>query len=192
MKTFSRKIADTLIQNGAEPTMKAVYAYGIECTLSTLLVLVLQIAAGFILGKPLYMVVFIAAWLPLRMLAGGAHANTHAVCTLISVGLAAAAVLLAEKAGSISPEAAAVIGLLSYAFFFAAAPVIHKNHPISLRKYKGMRIAVRIYAALECAVIILLAYRSSPFAWCALAAYASTAALSLWGFQDRYKPRESA
>ena len=192
LKKLSDNIAEYFVANGADASMKEVYAYGIECTLSTLLVLALQIAAGFILGKPLYMAVFILAWLPLRMLAGGAHANTHAVCTLISVGLGVAAVLLADSIGALPPPATAIISAACCVFYFAFAPVIHRNHPISFRRWKRMRAAARIYSALECAMIILLAYLGSAYTGCVFMGYATTALLSLWGFSNRFRPSENA
>lgn len=61
MKKLSKMLADKLVQNGANAEIEDVYAYGIECTLSTLLIVILQIAAGLVLGKPLQMLVFILA-----------------------------------------------------------------------------------------------------------------------------------
>ena len=87
MRKISAAIANHLISHGASPEMRAVYAYGIECTLSMLIILVVLIVAGVILMKPIHMLAFITAWLPLRMIVGGAHANTHLNCTLLSVGL---------------------------------------------------------------------------------------------------------
>ena len=112
MNKLAGMIASRLVQNGADPELEAVYAYGIECTLSTVLILVLSVTFGFILRKPVYMLVFIAAWLPLRMLVGGAHANTHWMCTLISVGPGMISVWLsAAKKGARAPFFATEIHL---------------------------------------------------------------------------------
>lgn len=170
-----------MVNNGADPAMRAVYAYGAECTLSTLLILALLMAVGFVLGKPLHMLVYIAAWLPLRMLAGGAHANTHWACTLVSVGLGVAA-LLAEP-WIIKTPAALWAGLAAagYAVIFFTAPVVHRDHPISKRRYGIMRTAARIYAAAECGLVIALLLLNSGYAAPVFTGFFATAVLAAAG-----------
>ncbi len=189
MNRLAGIIANRLVQNGADPELEDVYAYGIECTLSTLLILALLIVAGFILHKPIHMLVFIAAWLPLRMLVGGAHANTHWMCTLISVGLGTISVWLSDYINII--PAAVLIGIAAccYAVFFLTAPVVHKNHPISMRSYRKTRIIARIYAAVECAVIIILALIGSRMTAPAFMGFFTTAVLSFIGWFSKNTDR---
>lgn len=182
LKSISNSLANYLVKNGADPEMEEVYAYGIECTLSTLLILALLIAAGFTLGKPIQMLVFIAAWLPLRMLVGGAHANTHWACTLVSVGLGTVSVWLSDYINMLHPTIIITIAVICYIVFFITAPVVHKNHPISHRRYHKTRIIARIYAATECAVIIILALLRSPFAAPAFMGFFTTAVLAVIGW----------
>lgn len=182
LNSIARKIANCLVKNGADPEMEEVYAYGIECTLSTLLILALLIAAGFILGKPIQMLVFIAAWLPLRMLVGGAHANTHWACTLVSVGLGTVSVWLSDYINMLHPAIIITAAVICYIVFFITAPVVHKNHPISQSRYRKTRIIARIYAAVECAVIIILAILRSPFAAPAFMGFFTTAVLAVIGW----------
>ena len=182
MKKLSVIMANMLVRNGADPEMEEVYAYGIECTLSTLLILALLMAAGFILRKPVHMLIFIAAWLPLRMLVGGAHANTHWMCTLVSVGLGTVSVWLSDYISRIPAAAVIAIAVCCYAVFFFTAPVVHKNHPISQRRFIKTRIIARIYAAVECAVIIILALIPSPMAAPAFMGFFTTAVLAIIGW----------
>ena len=182
MKKLSVIMANMLVRNGADPELEEVYAYGIECTLSTLLILVLLMTAGFILRKPVHMLVFIAAWLPLRMLVGGAHANTHWMCTLVSVGLGTVSVWLSDYISRIPATAVIAIAVCCYAVFFFTAPVVHKNHPISQRRFIKTRIIARIYAAVECAVIIILALIPSPMAAPAFMGFFTTAVLAIIGW----------
>ena len=181
LKGLSIRTARLLVKNGADPEMEEVYAYGIECTLSTLLILALLLAAGFIMGKPVHMLVFIAAWLPLRMLVGGAHANTHWACTLVSVGLGIASVLLSDAIGALPSALIIILTICCYAVFFITAPVVHKNHPISQRRFRKTRVIARIYAAFECAVIILLVVLRSPMTAPAFMGCFTTAALAAAG-----------
>ena len=182
MKKLSVIMANMLVRNGADPEMEEVYAYGIECTLSTLLILALLMTAGFILRKPVHMLVFIAAWLPLRMLVGGAHANTHWACTLVSVGLGTVSVWLSDSISRIPAAAVIAIAVCCYAVFFFTSPVVHKNHPISQRRFIKTRIIARIYAAVECAVIIILALIPSPMAAPAFMGFFTTAVLAIIGW----------
>ena len=163
MKKLSVIMANMLVRNGADPEMEEVYAYGIECTLSTLLILALLMTAGFILRKPLQMLVFILAWLPLRMLVGGAHANTHWMCTLISVGLGTVSVMFCAFLNRmyIAFLMMMPLSVVCCVILFLIAPVIHKNHPISMRRYRKTRVIARIYTAAECAVVILIVLSGS-------------------------------
>ena len=189
LKSISLKIASFFVKYGADPEMEEVYAYGIECTLSTVLILALLMAAGFILRKPLHMLVFILAWLPLRMLVGGAHANTHWMCTLISVGLGTVSVWLSDHINIIPAAVLIGISICCYAVFFLTAPVVHKNHPISMRRYRKTRIIARIYAAAECAVIIILALIGSRMTAPAFMGLFTTAVLSVIGWFSKNTDR---
>lgn len=169
--------------------MEEVYAYGIECTLSTLLILALLMTAGFILRKPIQMFVFILAWLPLRMLVGGAHANTHWMCTLISVGLGSVSVWLSDYINMIPAIAIIAMSICCYTVFFLTAPFVHKNHPLSERRYRKTRIIARIYAAVECAVIIILALIGSRMTAPAFMGFFTTAVLSIIGWFSKNTDR---
>lgn len=189
MKSISNSIAKLLVKNGADSEMEEVYAYGIECALSTLLILALLMAAGFILRKPVHMLVFIAAWLPLRMLVGGAHANTHWMCTLISVGLGTVSVWLSDYINIIPAAVLIGISICCYVIFFLTAPVVHKNHPISERRYRKTRIIARIYAAVECTVIIILALIGSRMTAPVFMGLFTTAVLAIIGWFSKNTDR---
>lgn len=182
MKKLSKMLADKLVQNGANAEIEDVYAYGIECTLSTLLIVILQIAAGLVLGKPLQMLVFILAWLPLRMIVGGAHATTHFACTLVSVGLGVLSVLRSEYIIKAQLLLLIILLLIGYCVLFFAAPVIHKNHPISQKRFYKTRTIARVYAAVEFAAIIALMLLKSTMAMPAFMGYLSTAIFLLIGW----------
>lgn len=185
MRKISATIANHLISRGASSEMRDVYAYGIECTLSVLIILVALMIAGTLLMKPIHMLVFIAAWLPLRMIVGGAHANTHLKCTLLSVGLGIASVYISDYIRCIPVVLTIALLLSCYIVFFATAPVIHKNHPISQTRYRKTRTIARIYAAAECAVIVILMFEKIDVASSALLGYLSTAVLLLIGWFDK-------
>ncbi len=183
LQKLSEKLSSRLVSHGADPAMEPVYAYGIECTLSTVIILALLTAAGVIMGRVPEMLIFIAAWLPLRMLAGGAHASTHLLCTVISVGCGIVTLFLSD---ALRNAPAAIIYLTApvcYTVFFLTAPVVHKNHPMSARRRQRTRIiASRIFAGAECALILLLTYLRSSAAEVVFGGYLTAAILSVIGW----------
>lgn len=189
MKKLSFFIAQKLIDKSGTENSVPVIAYGIECTLSTLLIIALLLTAGFVLRKPLDMLVYIAAWLLLRIIVGGAHANSHWMCTLISVGLGTISVLLSDYINKVPVAAVICIAVCCYAVFFLTAPVVHKNHPISMRRYRKTRIIARIYAAVECTVIIILALIGSRMTAPAFMGFFTTAVLAVIGWFSKNTDR---
>ncbi|MBR5949295.1 MAG: accessory gene regulator B family protein [Clostridia bacterium] len=182
IRSFSIRIAKALVRYGAEQEMEDVYAYGIECTLSTALILSLLMIVGLAINKPVYMLVFILAWLPLRMIVGGAHATTHFACTLVSVGLGVLSILLSEYILKAQLLLLIFLLLIGYCVLFFAAPVIHKNHPISQKRFYKTRTIARVYAAVEFAAIIALMLLKSTMAMPAFMGYLSTAIFLLIGW----------
>jgi len=181
LKALSDKTAKLLVKYGADPEMEDIYSYGIEGVISTLLILVFLIISGFILNKPLHMIVFILAWLPLRILVGGAHASSHWLCTIISVVLGTISVGLSIFWHIVPFAVTVVLSLICYFIFFAMAPVVHKNHPISQRRYKKTRIVARIYTTIECIAVIIIAILNSGFTSSALMGFLTTAVLVVIG-----------
>ena len=182
MRKISYYIAQKLIEISGSKHSIAVVAYGIECTISTLLILILLMTAGIILKKPAAMLLYIAAWLPLRIIVGGAHANAHWSCTLISVGLGIVSVFFAGFINSLPAYIVIPIAVICYVVFFLTAPVVHKNHPMSINRWKKTRIIARIYAALECAVIITLTFIRSIMAAPTFLGFFTTGVLAIIGW----------
>lgn len=182
MRKISYYIAQKLIEISGSKHSIAVIAYGIECTISTLLILILLMTAGIILKKPGAMLLYIAAWLPLRIIVGGAHANAHWSCTLISVGLGIVSVFFTGFINSLPAYIVIPIAVICYVVFFLTAPVVHKNHPMSINRWKKTRIIARIYAALECAVIITLTFICSIMAAPTFMGFFTTGVLAIIGW----------
>lgn len=185
MRKISYYIAQKLIEISGSKHSIAVIAYGIECTISTLLILILLMTAGIILKKPGAMLLYIAAWLPLRIIVGGVHANAHWSCTLISVGLGIISVFFTGFINSLPAYVVIPIAVICYTVFFLTAPVVHKNHPISISRRKKTRMIAHVYAGLECAVIILLAIRSAEAMAPVFMGFFTTAVLAVVGWYSK-------
>ena len=162
--------------------MRQVYAYGIEGTLSTGIILLLLLTAGLVFGKLLHKLIFIVTWLPLRVMVGGMHAKTHLMCT-ISLGVLS--ISFSEQINRLPFIAVTITTVLCYIVFFLLSPVVHKNHPISESHRKKMRTIARVYALAECSGIIWLAYDKSIMMSPVLLACFSTAEMELLGYFNK-------
>jgi accessory gene regulator B len=60
-----------------------VYAYGFELMISTAINIVIVILISLLFRVPLAWVFFLLPFIPLRLTAGGYHANTHLACGLV-------------------------------------------------------------------------------------------------------------
>ena len=78
-----------------------------------------------------------------------------------------------------------------YTVFFLTAPVVHKNHPMSARRRQRTRIAARIFAGAECAVILLLTYFRSQMAEVVFGGYVTVALLAAIGWFSKDTDREN-
>lgn len=168
------KLTDLLEASGADPSKQAIYAYGLECLISTAIIISLLLIFGIIFQSFWTMVIFILFWIPLRMLVGGFHAKTHLTCTVLSVGIGTFAVIVTPYVSTILWFYSVTALILSYCAIFFLSPVLHKNHPLSEERVKKNRIKARIYGFIELAVIILLLALQSPAFAPAMLAYIIT------------------
>ncbi len=190
INSISKIFAKKLVDGGADPKFERIYAYGIEGILTTGIILLVLLTAGLLLGKLLHMIVFIVAWLPLRMLVGGIHANSHLMCTIISVALGIISVLLTKQLNAIPFYAIAITAAVCYIIFFALSPVVHKNHPISNAHRRKMRVVARVFAFVECVCIVTLACFKVDAMTPALMACALTAVMEVIGWLSKDAIRE--
>ncbi len=182
LRRISLNLSKRLVALGADKSKTAIYAYGLECLLSTAIILLIQFLGGIMFGCTLGVLIFTAFWLPLRILTGGFHANTHIGCTIISVGLCIFSVTLTDYINRIPAWAIATTMIFSYYFVFSVAPVVHKNHPISTPHRLKMRRVARVFATIEMLLIGLLYYIGYKSKSAAFMGFFSTAVLAVIGY----------
>ncbi len=116
------------------------YAYGLEILISTVINFMAAIFIAFLTGEFLAFTVCLAAFITLRLNAGGYHAKTHAGCVAILVVFlltyTAALKLLPTTAKTVTAAAFLVISAVT---IIAFAPVGHPNHPLSEKAKKKLR-----------------------------------------------------
>jgi len=160
-----------------------IYAYGLEIFLSSALQLLIFLLFGLLTGQLLATIAFLAAFIPIRTVAGGYHARTHLRCFLGFCTIYAAFLGLLH---SLPTQHA---GLLSITFVFIAAilvltlaPLADENKPIgpkqrkkfrrkSLMRFSILAVSAIIFSIMNIIPSIVLAFSIGLFAAaCSLAA----------------------
>ena len=150
--TAERLVAQGIIREEDVP----IYRYGLEAMYSSLLELLSILALAALIGNFWQMVLFFAAFIPLRLYAGGYHASTRLRCFLTSLVVYAAFTIMLE----IVPVAwfvplAFIGGAVSFLIIWLFAPVIHQNHRSGLKhQVRFRRISIRICVVEVSAIIV--------------------------------------
>lgn len=158
MKSIAGTIAETLWNQGIiqeEDVDKC--RYGLDVFISSALEIVSILMIAAFLGNFFEAVLLFAAFIPLRIYAGGYHADTKLKCYLISLGVYGAFTAIMN----VLPKDAYMMVNLSCTVFslimvIIAAPVIHKNkkgNDIERKYYRKFSICI---CSVETTIILLL------------------------------------
>lgn len=174
LTAISEKFAQWLIANGANPDDEEIYAYGIECFLSSAITYGSLILLALFLDSLPGMLLWLAFWLALRYFLGGYHASTHWRCYWGSLAVGLINILLFPYLPEVLIPIIVLSGII---FVFRIAPVTHPHHPLSAPKHKRMRLYARIIILIEAALVLCL-YLIFP-AWAKMAALGILSAVFL-------------
>ena len=116
------------------------YQYGLELLLSTILNIAVMLGLSIAFRNVWLFIPYLAAFIPLRLSAGGYHAKHHFSCILFNtfvyfIGLVAVNMLSAPAA----VLACILESCFSLAVIFLFAPVPARNKPLSSREHKRNR-----------------------------------------------------
>lgn len=133
------QLADRLLKGGViDAGSKDICVYGFELLISFLFSTSLVLIAGVVLGKVPETAAFLIVYILLRSYSGGYHANSYAVCTVVTLSVYFAVILLSSFVN---------VNITAYVFLMFAglvllallAPVRNEHKKISPRdawKYK--------------------------------------------------------
>ena len=153
---ISAKITDELIRlNTISSVDRDTYEYGVQHILITLLNIITVIIIGFVLNAVIEALVFITAFIPLRIFAGGFHFSTPIRCYIFSSGFVAA-VLLAMRYFSISLLIYCLLYCLASAIILIFSPVEDVNKPLDQVEKKVYRKRAIIVLGTECGLTMIL------------------------------------
>ena len=138
--------AEKLIQHTNTPSShKPVFRYGIELTISTLSSILSVLFLSLLLNATIETIVFLIAYMSLRIWSGGYHAKTYARCFL-STNLTYLAVYVISRIlltlESVWPPL--ILLFAANIVIFTWAPVKNKNHPLSEKRYQQNKKIARI------------------------------------------------
>lgn len=99
LRFLSDRITNFLLsQKTIDKEMKAVYIYGIELFLSSVLCVILVVLSGLIIGRFWESLLFLLSFIFLRKYTGGLHCNSYFACTATTVLTFFVSVALSEIA----------------------------------------------------------------------------------------------
>lgn len=133
------------------------YRYGLELFFSTIINFIMTIIISFFIHLPGAFIAYSFSFIPLRMFAGGFHANGHWKCILFSASLFAIIVKVFHFLSLHSfSYLVLVISIVVLGCLWKLAPISAKNKPLSEKEYVRSRKIVRILGCANCIFAILL------------------------------------
>lgn len=134
-----------------------VYSYSLELLISTLINFVMIISIAIISRKVPETIFYIAAFIPLRISAGGYHANTHARCLLI---LLISYIVFLIVISCVSINLSIIISLVSLGLailiIYIYAPVEDINNPMNKEQKRKQIIKSRVTISFISTIALLL------------------------------------
>lgn len=159
LRTISNHIADVFLRrNIISVETKRICAYGLELLFSTIISLTICAIVSIFLHDFGGYIIFLAVFIPFRLLAGGYHANSHTSCCVCFLALYICAFLNAEIVlnSNIRPFIL-IVSICTFVLILLYAPVEHPNKKISPEK----KIANRKRSIVLCLIWVIVAFAIS-------------------------------
>lgn len=174
---ISAKLTDKLISlKTIDSDDREIYEFGIQHIFITLLNIITIVMIGFLLRSTGEALVFILAFIPLRIFAGGFHFSSPTRCYIFS-SCFVAAVLLAMRYYSIPLLIYCLLYGMASIVILIFSPVEDKNKPLDQFEKKVYRKRTIIVLAVESFILLIFYFAKIQFA--VKSVMISTIALSL-------------
>lgn len=157
MQNLARLTSERLAKQGIIPEKEvALYRYGFEALYFSLAELLSIMLVALVVGNFWETMLFFAAFIPLRVYAGGYHASTRLGCYLTSLGVYAGFTVVMKFIPAQSVVPFIVLGsILSLLIIWLYAPLVHNNHKVSQESRQRYRIRSRIICLAEILLIVM-------------------------------------
>ncbi len=156
MHGVCEKATDLMVQNEIISSEdREIYEYGLKQGIILLVNILTTLLIGFVFNKTTETIVFLAAYIPLRVYAGGYHARTQIGCYVFSIVMIIS-VLLAIEFIPWTNFICIIISMVAALIIFFLSPVEDTNKPLDAAEVKVYGKKARIILGLELGVLILL------------------------------------
>lgn len=142
-------------QNMIQTDRRNIYKYGINQMFNMLLNIATFLVIGLIFHMTLETIIFTAAYIPLRIYAGGFHAKTPFKCWIVSAVMLIA-VLSAIKYADLKLYVVDILALIGIAVILVLSPVEDKNKPLDELEKKIYKKRCILTFAAELLIFVLL------------------------------------
>ena len=157
---MSKKLSSFFAANGIiKQEDTEVYEYSLEILFSTVLNFIAVAVIAVFAQKSLLTLFYLLGFIPLRLIAGGYHADTHFRCFLVLIGTYSVFLFMVTFIPSLFVMPAAITAVIvSVILILVLAPVEDKNKPVSAEDKKKFKLKSRIAVFVYSAVILLLLF----------------------------------
>lgn len=144
MRKIAEIIVSFMLKNkviSLEQDVIEFYTYGTEITVSSILNVVLVMAIGLIINKPMEALLFLCVFIFVRSFTGGFHADTYFRCNLLMCtsfsALACINHLISELIGFMLIGSILIFSIVIISVF---CPIENVNKPIPIEKRSGLKL----------------------------------------------------
>ncbi len=158
------------------------YVYGMDIFLSSLIEVASIIAISLIFNNFIETVLFFMAFIPLRIFAGGYHADTRLRCYLISLVVYSVFTLVLSLLHQSTYTIIVVIGIvISIITILLFAPVIHQNKKVNNYEIRNYRKFSIVICCVQCVIYLIFTLLSKINIYLISAVLGTVAvSLSMW------------
>lgn len=156
LERLSHKIGDDLVRSGVVKEEDAeVYIYGINQIMAYVFNVSSSLIIGLIFGVTFEIIIFMAAYIPLRTFAGGYHAKTPLRCYIFSVIML---IIVSIGMKHLSPADWVYYAVLAASVFviLVLSPVEDQNKPLDEVEHKVYKRRTMLIAAVEVVICFSL------------------------------------
>ena len=160
MESLSKALSDYMVGNSViREEDNEIISYGIDLFLSSMFELISIFLVSVFVGNLKETLFFFIAFIPLRIYAGGYHANTKLRCYIVSLVVYVLFTLLM----GVIPQAyyvnVSLLGvLLSFVIVYIFAPIVHNNKSVNSLERKTYRKFSIIISVIEILLIFILLF----------------------------------
>lgn len=144
----------------------AIYRYGFDALFTVLLQMISIFILAIVVGNFFETLLFYLAFIPLRIYAGGYHANTRLKCYLLSLAnYFLFSVALVFVPGNIYFALIVCGCVLSSVIVLKYAPIVHRNRKVNDDSKKRYRTVSVVIGSIEIIMLLILQvfFKENPF-----------------------------